>query len=301
MSETIPTSPARASDDSFRPADMLKDGLVAGLTGALVVAAAHGVADVVAGEPLRTPTTLGVLLGQGGAAARAVPEIEVAFRFTVLHMLVWAALGIAASALISWVDSRPRFASAAFAGFAFVFISASYVAGAFSVEGLPPLHLWVGTLLGSGSAAAYLAWRHPQLALHIEREHMTQTTLGEIERALALEASGCAALERAAERFPGSPAATIATGKRGHVMILARLADELGLEQPEDGSPAWSAEGLEDSLRAALAHEREMVDLYDRFLAVVPEMRIREAFVRLRYHSEDETIRKLEEALDTAT
>jgi hypothetical protein len=213
--------------------------------------------------------------------------------------VAWLSLGIAGSALISIVDTRPKLASIVFTGFAFAFISLSYLAGAFSVPGLAPMHLWIGTLLGSAAAAAYLARRHPKLAGHIERVHLTETTRSEIEGALALEASGSAALEAAAARFPDSPLAGILEAKQGHVHILSTLAGDLGLNGPGpgDSEPAWQAETVDEALRAAIAHEREIVDLYDRFLSVVPELRIRDVFLRLRYHALDTTIPQLEEAL----
>lgn len=297
MSEVAP-----ASDGPLRPVPVLRDGLVAGFIGAAVVAVAHGIADLAAGDLLRTPSLLGVLVSEGVEAARmAQPDVAVAIRFTGLHLVVWAVLGVVGSLLISIVDSRPKLASVVFTGFAFVFISASYLAGAFSIPGLGPLHLWIGTLLGSAGAAAYLGWRHPHLAGHIQREHLTDNTLREISRALALETRSAAAFVAAAERFPESALARIVDAKRGHVKILQKLADDLGIERPARGEPAWAASDVPAAIRAAIAHEREVVDLYDRFLAVVPEVRIRDVFLRLRYHAVDQILPQLQKALDEQT
>ena len=284
----------------FRTADAMKDGLVAGLAGAFAVAAVHGLADVIAGAPLRTPTLLGLLFAHGAesAARTTAPDLAVAFRFTVLHMAVWIVLGAGASLLVSWVDSRPRFASVAFGAFAFVFISASYLSGAYSIEGLPPLHLWVGTLIGAAAAAAYLSSRHPHLAQHIERERMTAATRREIERALGFELEARTALEAAVTRFPDSPLARIAQDKRAHLEPLVQAAADLGLQATDGKDAAWKAETHEEALRRALAHEHQGIELYDSFLAAVPEVRIRELFLRLRVHAADTVVPELEGALD---
>jgi hypothetical protein len=199
--------------------------------------------------------------------------------------------------MISVVDTRPKLASIVFAATAFVFISLSYLAGAFSVPGLAPMHLWTGSLAGSAAAAAYLSWRHPKLASHLERVNLTATTRAEIERALALEASGSVAFEISAAEFPESPLANVLNEKQGHVYILSKLAKDLGLAAPSNADPAWQPSTLDDTLRAAIAHERDLIDLYDRFLAAVPEMHIRDVFLRLRFHAIGSTLAQLEAAL----
>lgn len=298
MSEGI--GPA-AEASSPRPSEVVRDGVVAGLIGAGVVAVAHGAADALSGELLRTPTVLGALLTEGAAAARAAtPDPELALEFTGLHVAVWLVLGIAGSGLITLVDTRPKLASLVFGTFAFVFISLSYLSGAYAIPGLGAMHLWVGTLLGSAAAAGYLSWRHPQLAAHIEGVRLTGTTRSEIERALALETSGCAAFEAAAAAFPDSPLERVLEEKRGHVLILSKLVTDLGLQTPTDPRPAWQADSADAAMRAAIAHERELVDLYDRFLAGVPELHIRDVFLRLRFHAVDSTIAQLERALERA-
>jgi hypothetical protein len=163
--------------------------------------------------------------------------------------------------------------------------------------------LWLGTPLGSAAAAAYLARRHPRLARHIEREHLTPTTRREVESARAGETAGWLAARAAAERFPASALVSLAAEKLERMQGLRELA--LGLDLPgasEAGArPAWQAVTAEESLRAALAWERETVALYDRFLAAVPELRIRDVFLRLRMRSRDATIPALERALPPST
>ena len=197
MEEVLSTRAQEA--DRVHPVPMLLDGVVAGLIGAFVAALAHLVADAAVGVPLRTPTVLGQLVIGGLASTENVhPDVQTAFWFTCIHMILWSVLGTLGSWLISLVDAHPRLLAAIFGGFVIGFVSLLYAAGAFSIPGLPPLHLWIGTLLGSGASAAYLAQRHPKLMGHVGRAHLTPTTIAEIVRALAHERAAVAAYEAAA-------------------------------------------------------------------------------------------------------
>lgn len=296
------TQSPRFDSDDVQPIVVAQDGLVAGLIGAFLVAAIHLIADLVAGEPFRTPTVLAVLVVDGSAAARdAEASVGTALRFTLFHVAVWLVLGWIGSWLVSLVDVRPRLASYVFAGFAFVFISMLYVSGAFSIPGLESLHLWLGTLLGSATAAGYLIWRHPKLAGHVKAEQLTETTRLELERALEHEAADLAAYRVAAERFPSPIITKMIEEKRTRSAMLRSRCEALGLPpsaEPETAHP-WSATNAEEALHEALAFERATIEFYDRFLAIVPELQIRELFLRLRYHVLDTTIPELERAIDT--
>jgi hypothetical protein len=289
-----------ASESRIHVLVVLQDGLVSGLLGAFTVAVAHLVADIGAGEPFRTPTLLGVLLFDGVQAARAAtPSFAVSFRFTIVHIASWVVLGTIGSYLVSLVDSRPRLASIIFGGFAFVFISLSYLSGAYSLPGLPALHLWLGTLVGSAAAAGYLLWRHPKLGSHIRGEHLTETTRSEIAQALAHETAAAAVYAAAARRYPESVLASLLEEKQGRARTVQALADDLGLPSPADPASELpcQAESPEEAIRQALVLERETIAFYDRFLTGVPELKVRDVFLRLRYHALDDTIPQLENAL----
>jgi hypothetical protein len=298
----VESHPQAFDSSSVETIRVVEDGLVAGLLGALVVAGTHLLADGLAGEPFRTPTVLGVLFVDGAAAAQnAKPSFDIAFRFTCLHIAGWVILGFIGSWLISVVEARPRLASYAFAGFAFAFITLLYAAGAFSVPGLPQLHLWLGTLVGSVAAAGYLAWRHPKVAGHIKRQNLTETTLSELERALEHEAADLAAYCYIAETFPSPVFAKMIEEKRARSALLRARCDKLGLAPSQNPETAhkWTAENLREALDEAITFEQRTIDFYDRFLAVVPELEIRNVFLRLRYHVLDTTISELRRAIET--
>jgi hypothetical protein len=288
------------ASDRVHATQVIRDGIIAGLLGALVVAGIHLITDLVAGEPLRTPTALGVLLLGGGEAAA---NLGIALRFTCIHAVAWVMLAVLASWLISMADVHPRLAATIFAVSAFVFINVMYLAGALSVPGLPPHHLWVGTLLGSAAAGAWLLRRHPWLTRHIEREHLTEVTRIDLERALDREAADLFAYQSIATRFPDSIFGDLVEAKRARSAMLHSRCEELGLPATEFPETAheWEATTLDGAYREALAFERITIDFYDRFLAAVSEMQIRELFLRLRCEVLDETIPQLERAIEFET
>ena len=87
----------------------LRDGVVAGLLGAASVAAWFFVLDLVAGRPFFTPAVLGaaVLQAFGGEfGGRGLPFHVLVY--TILHVLAFVALGIAAAAATNATERKPR-------------------------------------------------------------------------------------------------------------------------------------------------------------------------------------------------
>jgi F0F1-type ATP synthase membrane subunit c/vacuolar-type H+-ATPase subunit K len=106
----------------------LRDGVVAGLVGAASVAAWFFVLDVLNGRPFFTPAVLGAAvlrLFDGAYGGRGLP-IHVAV-YTVIHVALFVALGIAAAAATNAMERKPS----AFNGFLVLFaiLEAAYLAG----------------------------------------------------------------------------------------------------------------------------------------------------------------------------
>ena len=158
-------------------------------------------------------------------------------------------------------------------------------------------------LLGSAAAGVWLLRRHPWLARHIEREHLTEGTRVDLERAFDREAADLFAYQSIAARFPDSIFADLVEAKRARSAMLHSRCQELGLPATEFPETAheWEATTLDGAYREALAFERITIDFYDRFLAAVSEMQIRELFLRLRCEVLDETIPQLERAIESET
>jgi hypothetical protein len=94
--------PAESQVPSASPAldvgTLRRQGAVAGLFGAVMLAAWFLYRDVLRGKPLFTPTVLAkaVLEGRAGLSApeTIAPSIGLTLLFTVLHALVFAAIGV---------------------------------------------------------------------------------------------------------------------------------------------------------------------------------------------------------------
>src|SRR5690606_30144172 len=86
----------------------IREGLIAGLIGALAVAAWFLVIDVVRGQLLFTPAALGSALFTG---ARGVNEVEITaatvIGYTILHFTAFIAAGCLASALATAAEREP--------------------------------------------------------------------------------------------------------------------------------------------------------------------------------------------------
>jgi hypothetical protein len=139
---------------------VLREGIVAGLLGAAVVAVWYFVFDLVRGKPLLTPGVLGAFVFQGVRDAPGVePSLLPILGYTLLHGFAFVAFGVIAASLIA-VSERERALFVAFvilfAAFEVFFLA---VLGAFGQSILGALVWWavlVGNLLASIAMLGYL-------------------------------------------------------------------------------------------------------------------------------------------------
>src|SRR5206468_12962020 len=131
---------------------VLREGIVAGLIGAAVVALWFLAIDAIRGEPLRTPKLLGMaLLGQ------SMPTAAV-FSYTVVHGLAFIVVGVLGSLLIAGAERQPLFVFALvifFTAFEVFFFGAVVILAKWVLDELAGWTIFVGNLL---SAAAMLAY-----------------------------------------------------------------------------------------------------------------------------------------------
>jgi len=86
----------------------LREGIIAGLIGAAIVAAWFLVYDAARGQPFRTPTLLGAATLQGLRDPSAVTVSPgLVAQYTVLHGVVFALFGVLVAYLIVSAQSRP--------------------------------------------------------------------------------------------------------------------------------------------------------------------------------------------------
>lgn len=140
---------------------VLREGIVAGLIGAAVVALWFLAIDWIQGEPLRTPKLLGsALLRQPGALGAVLG-------YTVVHGLAFAVVGIIGAALIAGAERQPLFIFALvifFTAFEVGFFGAVVIAAKWVLDELAGWTLFLGNLLAAASMLGYFFKGHRALA-----------------------------------------------------------------------------------------------------------------------------------------
>lgn len=140
---------------------VLREGTVAGLIGAAVVALWFLAIDAIQGEPLRTPA----LLGRGVLKILAGPHPVIAY--TVAHGLAFVLFGIVAAALIAGAERAPMFLFAVvilFTAFEVFFFGAVVIGAKWILDEVAGWTIFVGNLLASGAMLAYFFKGHRGLA-----------------------------------------------------------------------------------------------------------------------------------------
>jgi hypothetical protein len=141
-----------------------REGALAGVIGAIVVAVWFLICDVAAGEIFRTPGVLGAAIFQGifdpGQVRVTLPLV---LGYTALHFFAFVIFGIATAVLLLAADYEPVFALAAIfvlAIFEIFFVGALAV---FDQAALAALGFWkilAGNVLAMASMLAFFETRH---------------------------------------------------------------------------------------------------------------------------------------------
>jgi hypothetical protein len=140
----------------------LREGLLTGLIGGLVVAVWYIAVDLGRGQPLYTPNVLGqVFVGRDTMPTVHVGSQAVA-QYSLLHFGVFFLLGIVLTALTHLAIRNPALRMGVWLGLviAFVFfLGLLFMLYSATDERFPWWPALVGSLLGIGSMGLYL-WRH---------------------------------------------------------------------------------------------------------------------------------------------
>jgi hypothetical protein len=168
-------NPATASGapDLSAPVDttaIYKEGILAGLLGAFVVAGWFLVVDMVHGRPFYTPTILGTaLFGRGvwpATLETAPASFDMVAMFTWVHGLAFAVVGVVAAHLIATAERHPGL------GFGFVllfvileacFTVAVMIVAEPVLRALTWQAIFVANVLAAAAMAGYFWLRHPTL------------------------------------------------------------------------------------------------------------------------------------------
>jgi hypothetical protein len=140
---------------------VLREGVVAGLIGAAVVAAWFFAIDAIQGEPLRTPRLLGTAL------LRASDPIMGMTAYTALHGLAFIAFGVVGALLIAGAERQPLLVFALvilFTAFEIGFFGAIVIVASWVLDELAGWTIFVGNILAAAAMLAYYFAGHRTLA-----------------------------------------------------------------------------------------------------------------------------------------
>jgi uncharacterized membrane protein YgdD (TMEM256/DUF423 family) len=145
----------------------VREGLLTGLLGALVVTAWYFAVDLGRGEALYTPNVLGQVFVQGDTvpAVHTISSRAVA-QYELLHFAVFCLFGLGLAALTHLAVRNPAFRMAVWMGLVigFVFfLGFFYMLHRLTDQAFPWWTSLGASLLGVGSMGVYLWRRHPAL------------------------------------------------------------------------------------------------------------------------------------------
>lgn len=137
---------------------VLREGVVAGLIGAAIVAAWFFVFDIVQGRAFYTPTLLGAIVFQGVHDPVGLePSAGLVVGYTVIHGLAFMAFGVIAATIIAVSEREP----ALFVGFIVLFACfEAFVLGVIGAFGqsMREALVWWAVLVGNLLATVAMLW-----------------------------------------------------------------------------------------------------------------------------------------------
>jgi hypothetical protein len=140
---------------------VLREGVIAGLAGAVVVAIWFFAIDAIQGEPLRTPKLL-------GAALLRQPDPTLAVvAYSVVHGLAFIAFGIVGAFLMAGAERQPMLIFALvilFTAFEIAFFGAIVILASWILDELAGWTIFLGNLLAAAAMLAYYFTGHRSLA-----------------------------------------------------------------------------------------------------------------------------------------
>lgn len=143
---------------------VLREGVVAGVVGAAVVALWFLVFDAIRGDPLRTPRFLGAaMLGQ-------TDPVGAMLSYTILHGIVFILFGIAGAFLLSGAEQRPVILFpfvVLYVAFEFFFFAVVLILARWVLDELAGWAVVVGNLLAGAAMLTYYFGKHRSLARRV--------------------------------------------------------------------------------------------------------------------------------------
>ncbi|MGN6393573.1 MAG: hypothetical protein ACTHM9_15195 [Gemmatimonadales bacterium] len=146
----------------------VREGTIAGVIGAVVMAVWYLVVDSAGGQPLHTPNVLGKIFFRGDLApsvTRIVPGVVIGY--TVLHFVLFILVGMGLTLLVHLAVRNTTLRMGLWIGFLIAlgtFATVTYLLSAAAGERFSPWSVISGSVLGVLGMAGYLWRRHPRLS-----------------------------------------------------------------------------------------------------------------------------------------
>lgn len=139
---------------------VLREGVLAGLLGAAVVAVWFLIVDVIQRDPLRTPALL------GSALLRQADPLAAILLYSVVHGVAFVVFGVVGALLIAGAERQPVFLFALvilFTAFEVFFFGAVIIAASWVLDELAGWTVFLGNLLAAAAMLAYYFKGHRML------------------------------------------------------------------------------------------------------------------------------------------
>ena len=150
---------------------VLREGVIAGVIGAVIVAAWFMVYDLLAGQPFRTPALLGAIIfnGMREPSSFAVTTALV-LGYTVLHFFAFIMFGIAASITMAASEREPLVALGVVVLFVWFEMCFAGFVTYLDLTGIREIGWWNitgGNVLALAAIVAWYEHRHPRVVPRI--------------------------------------------------------------------------------------------------------------------------------------
>lgn len=163
----------------LREHQVVREGLVVGLIGAVAVMAWFLAVDLVAGRLLFTPAALGSVLFQG---ATSVAEVQVdavtILAYTGLHLAAFLLTGLIAAGVVGFAEDLHAYvllgAVLLFVTFETFFIGLLTIVAQWLLEIIPWWSIALANLLAAAVMGAFLYRRHPKLVAALNDQELEQ-------------------------------------------------------------------------------------------------------------------------------
>jgi hypothetical protein len=140
---------------------VLREGIVAGIIGAAVVALWFFAIDAIQGEPLNTPKLL------GSAILRTPESPSAVVVYTILHGIAFVVFGLIGALLMAGAERQPLLIFAlviVFSAFEIFFFGAIVIVASWVLNELAGWTIFVGNILAAGAMLGYYFTHHRTLA-----------------------------------------------------------------------------------------------------------------------------------------